>query len=819
MNRIQYSTKCRTGYGAALLATTMLVTAGSALAQQAVPAAAPAATNGGLEEIVVTATKRSEKLQSVPISIQAFGTEKLKQNQVSSFDDYAKLLPSVSFQSFGPGQTQLSFRGITSGGDGLHIGSLPTAGLYLDEIPVTTIAGAVDLHVYDLARVEALSGPQGTLYGASSLAGTLRLITNKPKQNKFEAGYDLTLDKFGNGNAGGTVEGFANIPVIKDKVAIRLVGFYEHDGGYISNLPKTRTYTLGDSDPTTNFTINNAALVKNNFNDVDTYGGRAALGVNLDESWTITPSITYQKQVSHGAFLYDPRVGDLKVHDFLPSRNADEFYQAGLTIEGKVGNFNLTYVGGYFARTVNNTIDYSYYTTAYDTLPGYTKFVDAAGNFLDPTQQIKSRDDYTKLNQEFRITTPADQPIRATVGLFYQRQTDFVQADYLVPALINADPTNTANAGGNTQIQLPGTADTFFLTRLNRIDKDYAAYGELSYDILSNLTLTGGIRGFLVRNSLIGFSGFESNIRTIDPTDPAGVRLLCLPIKFSDAPCTNVHAPIGASGPSRANQSGETHKINLSYKIDAGKLVYATYSTGYRPGGINRRPQFGAYRADTLINFELGAKTSFFDRKVRANIAVYYEKWKNIQYAISPPNSNGVFSTFNVGDAGVYGVETDLSWRVTPELTLSASGSYIDPKTTKSIIVVANSDPSKQLTVDNGTRLPVQPKYKINMTARYEVPLGTIDAYMQGVLATEGNTQPYLQNYPGVSNSKGFTTLDLSFGGKSGNSSFEVFLQNAFDVRGTLSLNTSCSPSFCSQYARNYPIKPRYMGIKFGQKF
>ena len=160
-----------------------------AMAQQVQPAVP--ATNSGSEnssEIIVTATKRSERLQDVPISIQAFSGATLEQHQVQSFDDYAKLLPSVSFQSFGPGQSQIYFRGVTNGGDGLHGGSSPASGLYLDEIPLTSISNNVDFHVYDVARVEALSGPQGTLYGVSSLSGTLRLITNKPDPAKFSAG-------------------------------------------------------------------------------------------------------------------------------------------------------------------------------------------------------------------------------------------------------------------------------------------------------------------------------------------------------------------------------------------------------------------------------------------------------------------------------------------------------------------------------------------------------------------------------------------------------------------------------------------------------
>jgi iron complex outermembrane recepter protein len=174
-------------------------------------AAADAADTGTLEEVIVTAQKRSEDLQKVPISLQVLSGTDLEQHNVSNFDDFAKLLPSVSYQSLGPGQSQVYFRGIASGNDGLHAGSLPATGVYLDEIPVTTIGNTLDVHIYDIARVEALSGPQGTLYGASSLSGTLRIITNKPDPSAFSASYDVKADKFGKGGGGGEFEGYVNI--------------------------------------------------------------------------------------------------------------------------------------------------------------------------------------------------------------------------------------------------------------------------------------------------------------------------------------------------------------------------------------------------------------------------------------------------------------------------------------------------------------------------------------------------------------------------------------------------------------------------------
>ncbi|MFM9936166.1 MAG: TonB-dependent receptor plug domain-containing protein, partial [Novosphingobium sp.] len=389
-------TKAYNRFSRAIMLATTALAAPVAMAQSAPQAEAKGAADAPAAEsdvIIVTAQKRSENLQNVPISIQALGTQKLEQLNIASFDDYAKVLPSVSFQSFGPGQAQLSFRGITSGGDGLHGGSQPTAALYLDEVPVTTIAGAVDLHVYDIARVEALSGPQGTLFGSSSLAGTLRIIPNKPDSKGFSGRIDVSGNKVGKGSGGGSLEGFVNLP-LSDRAALRLMAFYQRDGGYIDSVPGTRTFTLGDNDPTTNVTVNNAKFVKDNVNTTDTVGGRAALKVDLDDNWTIQPSVVYQSQKTHGSFLFDPRFGDLKVTDFGPSLNRDAWALATLTIQGKLGNWDLTYAGGYFDRRVENKGDYSEYSVAYDSLQGsyYTYFPTASGGFLDPTQQVHNHD-------------------------------------------------------------------------------------------------------------------------------------------------------------------------------------------------------------------------------------------------------------------------------------------------------------------------------------------------------------------------------------------------------------------------------------------
>ena len=796
MRRSQNSTKIRFAV-TALLASTALGVSMPAIAQDA---AADEALPG---DIIVTATKREASLQKVPLSIQALGEKTLDQQQVSSVDDFAKLLPSVSFQSFGPGQSQIYFRGVSSGGDGLHIGPAPATGLYLDEIPVTTIAGSVDLHVYDIARIEALSGPQGTLFGASSLSGTLRLITNKPSTAGFEGGADLQINKFGKGDAGGSLEGFMNLP-LSDNAALRVVGFYRRDGGYIDNIPGSRTFTLDDSDPTTNLTVNNAALVEKDFNDVRTFGGRAALKVDLDDNWTVTPSVIYQNQKTSGPFLYDPRKGDLVVTDFQETRNKDRWFQAALTVEGKIGNWDMVYSGGYFERKVNSSADYSYYSVAYDTYGSYyTNFPTATGGFLDPSQYVFSGDKYTKQTHELRFVSPAENRFRVTAGLFFQRQTDAIEANYDIRGL------STIPTPPNSNLVPVGAAygDTVFLTRIDRTDRDLAAFAEATYDITETVKFTAGIRGFESKSSLFGFSGFNRN----------ALAAICLPTTATNRPCDNVDK--------NYKERGETHKVNLSWQATPEKMIYATYSTGFRPGGNNRRPGILPFKSDTLSNYEIGWKTSWLDRKLRINGAVFYEEWKDLQFGLVPVGNNGVTNTYNAGDARIYGIEGDFALSL-GSLTLSGSGTYIDAKLTTdfcqvdatgNIVCVTGVTPA----APKGTRLPVQPKFKGAMTARYEFPISSYDAFLQGSLSYQGGTRTFLTDadFAAVGATRGFTTFDFSAGTSFGAWSVEAFIQIAFDKRGQLGLNTACSTTICGPFSRAYTTKPQLFGLKLGTKF
>ncbi|WP_404712927.1 TonB-dependent receptor [Sphingomonas sp. MMS24-J13] len=798
-----------------LFSSTMLTVPMSGVAaQQAAPPAAgdaPAYNN----EIIVTATKRSESLQNVPISVQALTSATLDQHQVASFDDIAKLLPSVSYQSFGPGQAQLYFRGIATGGDGLAAGPLPGSGLYIDETPVTTIFSSVDLHAYDLARVEALSGPQGTLYGASSLSGTLRIITNKPDPSKFSAGYDLQGNKFGKGGYGGQAEGFVNLP-LNETMAIRLVGYYNHDGGYIDNTPGSRTYerphTVGtdtDGNPIiadAPMTVNNASLVKKDYNTVDDYGGRAALLIDLDDHWTITPGIIYQHMKAKGEFLYDPRAGDLQNHDFTPSKDVDKWYIASLTAQGKISDWDLTYSGSYFHRTVENVADYSYFTVAYDTYPDYNYLVDKNGKNIDPTQTIRGYDKYSKMAHELRISSNAQNRLRVTAGLFYQRQVDDRIAEYIIPGVSTAvNPFSPPVPGAG--------ADDVYYTNIHRVDRDYAAFGEASFDILPNLTLTGGIRGFKAHNTLNGFSGGAGAVDR----------------QISVFGCTGTTAQACPNIDKSYKESGETHRVNLSWKVMPSKMVYFTYSTGFRPGGnnrdafaLNKLQVIPPFKADTLTNYEVGWKTSWFDHTLRLNGALFWEDWNNVQYSL--PGILGIFYTVNAGAARSRGAEADISWTIAHALTLSGSGTYVDPRLTQAFCDQVNGcDPANggQVFAPKGTRLPVTPHFKINATARYDFMLGENKAFLQGGVNHQSGTTSYLSTSgeDAIGPTNGFTTFDFSAGIKWHGLSFEAFIQNAFDKRGILSKNIVCAPNLCGQYARLYPVKPQLFGLKVGQRF
>jgi iron complex outermembrane recepter protein len=783
----------------------------------AMPAAAQdAAEEANSDEIVVTAQKREQNLQDVPLAITAIGNEKLDQLQVNEFADVVKFLPSVVIQQAGPGFAQVYFRGVSSGENANHSASLPTVGTYLDEMPITTIQGALDIHAYDLARVEALAGPQGTLYGASSMAGTLKLVTNQPDTSGFYGNAGVEINNVAHGDFGSIFEGFINAP-LSDRAALRLVGWYRDDGGYIDNIPGSRTY------PSSGITQNNAALVEKNYNDAQTYGARLALGIDLDDNWTIKPTIMGQVQKTEGSYSRE-RSGQnsskYQIVQYNPEGSKDKWINGALTIEGKLGNWDMTLTGGHLRRKTQTESDYSDYGYFYDAISGYGSFwYDNAGNLVSPNQYIQGIDRYKKSFGEFRVSSPQDAAIRFVGGLFYQRQSHNIEQNYIIDNIADS-------------ITVPGTDSNIWLTKQQRTDRDYAAFGELSIDVTDKLTVTQGVRVYRYDNSLFGFFGFardySSNTgvaRCITTTgqefrdNPGGT--FAQPI-LNGAPCTNVNKSTA--------DNGGIFKFNATYKLSEDALVYATWSRGFRPGGINRRGTLPPYGPDRLDNYELGWKTNFGG--FRFNGAVYQLDWNNIQ--LSFLGANGLTEIRNAGIARIRGAEIDVGYRA-GGFSLNAGFSYNDAEIRRDFCRIANATfdcttPGNALLAPSGSRLPVTPKIKANLVARYEFPLGDWNGHVQLAGNHTGSRTSDLR--PAQLGIKGglpsYTTVDFSIGIKNDDWKIEAYATNLLDEFGVVNTGVSCVETICGDPGGVTPgggafydtiIKPRVIGLKFSRDF
>lgn len=818
-------------------------------------------------EIIVTATKREERLQNVPQSVIALGTRRLDQLNISNFEEYTKQLPSVSYNTSQSGGAVIYMRGVATGGDGNHSGSLPSVGVYLDEQPVTTIGGALDVHIYDIARIESLAGPQGTLYGASSEAGTIRIITNKPDLASTYGRVDGELNAVDHGGIGGKLEGMINIPIARN-IAFRGVAFYHHDAGFIDNVFGSRTY-CGDPtrDPITDkingcikngISVNNQAFLKKDINSSTDYGGRAALKIDLDENWTITPTIMHQYSKLDGFGAFDPSVGDLKVQRFRGDEvSKDQFTQAALTVEGKISDFDLTYAGAYMDRPTYSVGDYTDYSDAYDAayegqggLANYFYYQDAAGNTIDPRQYIIGKEHFKKMSHELRISTPQDWRGRALIGAFYQRQTNHIYQNYLID---NLAPDLSVN----------GWPGTLWLTLQDRKDQDWALFGEGEFDVTPKVTLIAGGRLFKYDNSLFGFAGFgKSPLFTEEngfPPPPngaggsSGVRR-CLTVNglqlrddedsplasggVPGTPCTNVGEVVdGRAVPRDSKGDGFTHRLSARWKPQKDLMFYATWSRGFRPGGINRQPNAPAYDPDYLTNFELGWKTGF--GPFTWNGAIYHQIWKKFQFSFLGENSLTVIQ--NGRDAKINGIETDMNY-VNGGLNLNAAASYTDAKTSGAICNVSfdtakncdtlfindpadpDDDVQDFVVTPDGARLPITPKFKATGTARYTWPIWAGKAHVQGSVSYQSSASADIRHDMGggvnpndyLGRLHAFAQVDLFTGYEWGDYSAELFVSNLFDERSELSRFVACS--ICT---RTYIFTgtPRTIGVRLGARF
>ncbi|MBU6166611.1 MAG: TonB-dependent receptor [Alphaproteobacteria bacterium] len=842
--------------------------------------AAAAEEEEGLGEIIVTATRTATSIQKVPISMQALDASALESRQVKGLTDFTILMPSVSFAGLGPGRTEVYFRGIVPAG-----GAYPATGYYLDDISIN-VNGLPDVHIYDIERIEALSGPQGTLFGAGSLAGTIRIITNKPKLGETGGGIDLEANKFGKGDAGGQAQGFVNLP-LGETMAVRAMAYYRREGGYIDNVPNAGRFNdgrpavlaLGDNNPRTSFALNNAAIAREDYNSIDEIGGRLSLLWEPADGWSISPQITAQRQISRGYFGFDARVGDLEVHDYDQTRQDDKWYQAQMAIHGHIGDFDLVSATGYFRRNIKLLNDYTYYTVAYDGFgPGYEnylQFFDRSGctgagvtlrcsTLLNPTQYYSGNRNERIFTQEVRLKTPQSWPVDVTVGGFYQYQKIESNDDYATRGLSQivgytesggGDRADFATSfgvpqaqGGSMILGSPAVKrDAFYLAEQDRITRDYAVFAEGHYNITPTLKVTGGIRYFWTELDVVGFGGVAASARNVRTTFvPTGAAGCPLPLPATRLQCLNTNF----SRPDHKliyREQGETHKIALDWQVAPSKMVYANYSTGFRPGGQGRPLRVGGqvyavapFRSEDLINFEVGFKTTW-NNMFRFNAAIYLEKWKDLQYSVVVAGAQGAGITGNAGNAEVRGVEFDADLRL-GKVTISTSGAYNDGKlkgnfcnfaanaATLSIAqlssctvgrFVPGNPPTPEVAAADGTRLPRQPRFKGTTSIRYDTQWRDYDVFVQGAaLYQSGATQDLNEALNAdLGNTSGFVSFDFVAGIKKDKWTFDIYLQNAFDRRGLLTTNTFCSIAICADSSRVFPIRPQFFGMRAGYRF
>ena len=688
----------------------------------------------GLEEILVTAQRRSESIQDVPITIQAITGDQLAQLNVTTFDDAIKLLPNVTFSANGPGQGNIYMRGLSVGFAGSQssasINPFPNVATYLDEQSLTFPGRNLDVYMVDMERIEVLEGPQGTLFGGGAEAGALRYITNKPKLNvtegRAEGGYGITAH--GDPNTSANV--VLNLPLIDDKLAIRGVIYSERRGGYIDNVPTTFTRNpnvdrgpsaYSSSYPAHLDTFNNYALVEKAQNPTTYQGLRLAGLYQINDDWNVLIQQTYQYLDAEGMPVQMPvglgltQLQPLQETSFMPAWNKDRSESTAWTVNGKIGDIKAIYTGSYLTRTVDANMDYSNYTR---TAGGFYYSCTGGGgsNFggSGPAtcySPVMGWHDYfknTHQSHEVRASTPDEWRLRGLLGAFWEDFQIKDDMNFMQKTIPSCTPENLAAALAGGPICLgnvkpvqaaidPTTRGdtTNFGEDLQRGYKQTAVFASADFDIIPKvLTLTGGTRYFRYVEQEVG-SQYGTGSRCVNI--PNG-DCTATPINYSDH---------------HGTFTGFKSRGNLSWHITPDAMLYYTYSQGYRPGTFNRltggrtniwvdangvplpngvvkgpgdtKPtQFTkplGEGPDSLLNNEIGFKSEFFEHRVLVNASIYKMDWKDVQTLIyNPP----VYGNTTFGLTGptyrVKGGELQLAFKPTDNLTLMANLSHNDTK-------------------------------------------------------------------------------------------------------------------------------------------
>lgn len=753
-----------------------------------------------LAEITVTAQRRAESIQNVPIAVTAFSSDSLQKLNISTFDDVLKFVPNVTAASNGPGMSNVYMRGLSSGGSGSTqngtIGSFPNVAIYLDDQSGQLPGRNLDIYTADLERVEVLEGPQGTLFGGGAEAGAIRYITNKPKLNVVEGYTDASYSTTAGGRPNTAVTAVLNVPLMDGVLAARGVIYDDQRGGYIDNVRSTFTrrntdvgihyanFATGCSTgtpaggvcpagaTTTAYGVppdapvaNNYQIAGNDINPVSYQGARLSLLGQINDEWDAILTQTYQDINADGVFYQQPfgAEGQALPRDsvtvFSPNHNQDRFENTALTVNGQIGPLKAVYAGSYLDRHVDQLGDYTNYSRG-TYVDYYQCYGPTKGNptlkptCFTPISTWREVETNTHLSQELRLSTPDDWRVRAIAGVFWERYLIHARTDWYYKSIPNC--TAEGQSGCMTDVgPPPGVSvndpttrpdNVAFFNDVTRGYKQLAEFASIDVDVLPKvLTLTVGTRHFKYTESENGatvssFACFEAGL----------------------APCTASATAI--SDPSQSF-SGTKSRANVTWHVTPDVMLYYTWSQGFRPGGFNRVstchvkgpdgvnqyciPLF--YTSDNLTNNELGWKTEWFNRRLQLNGAVYQENWDNAQVSFFDPGALGnLFFITNGQNYRVRGVELSLVGRVTDGLTVQGSAAWNSSEQTNSPLLVANNPGSvnfgKPITeVPNpfgpiGSPTANSPPFQFNLMARYDWNLGDYGWFIQAGASHTGHS-------------------------------------------------------------------------------
>jgi len=815
------------------------------------------------DEVIVTATKRAESASDVPITVTALGEDTLEELNVNVFTDYLVQLPGVSAGGSGPGTSTIYIRGVASTTPTLSVagvaGLSPNVSFYLDEQPLAQPGRNLDVYAADLERVEVLSGPQGTLFGASSQAGTVRLITNKPKIGVEEAGFKAGVSFTDGGEASYTAEAVYNAP-IAENTALRAVVYFDSQGGYIDNVAGTRSaaesarfraagtprsngtvvepfrngFQAGADLSNVNFILaDNSALVEDNFNDTSYFGFRVGLLHEFNDDWSVSAGYAHQELDSDGVFFIDPTLGDdLDIERFADDRLDDDFDNFNWTVKGRVAGLEALYTGAFTDRDIDQLSDYTDYLfvgqylpyyicdrgVSYDGPPGsYGSPNPPTGTCQAPVALIPTQSSIEVQTHEFRLTTDSDKRLRATAGVFYSDLLLEEVVDFTYPGAELT--TSTDGAGGLLTGFGPGTSPpgstlvfpgeifpegVIFRNDITRTDQQFGVFGEATFDLNDQFALTVGARYFDVRVDLEGgFSnlfGFRGS--TVVDTNAVGRSLNDI---FD-----------GVNQVDEAVSDGVIFKFTGTYTPTDDLLFYGTYSQGFRPGILNRPVGAAgpggftvpaAVDTDDVDNFEFGWKTTLADNQIRFNGAAFYVDISDLQTTIFDPSIVNLFFSDNAADARVLGVEGDITYAplAVEGLTVNGAFSILDSEITE--VLTPTGD------VVAGDELAFAPSFQGNLRARYEwdTSSGLVGHVQPSIVYSSASNSDVLRfNTDRVA---GYTQVGLALGVTGDNWTGEIYANNLLNSSGEL------SRAFGNDRQRVTPVRPRTIGARVAYNF